>query len=104
MEDEDDKTPLNFDRFAKNETFPIHADLQDSNADLNSEKPGGIFTKDYGYDEQALDIEMAARSELPSSDDDEPEDGYGEPKVNGFYNTASRKRIVYKMAEYKRQV
>lgn len=66
---------------------------------MNSEKPGGIFTKKV-YDEKDIDAEMAA---LSSSDDDD-DDAYGEPKVSGFYNTGSRKRIVYKMAEYKRKL
>ena len=98
-DEESQAAPLNFDRFAKNDPFPIHADLQDSEADLNSEKPGGIFTK-HRFDEEDVDREMA---ELSMSDEDS-EDAYGEPKVSGFLNTGSRKRLVYKMAEYKRKI
>ena len=38
-------TPLDFTRFEKNTGFPPHNHYQDSNADINSEKTGGIFTK-----------------------------------------------------------
>ena len=34
-----------FKNFEKNQAFPIHASLYDSEVDKDSEKPGGYFTK-----------------------------------------------------------
>ena len=42
---DDDEQQAGFKVHAKNDAFPIHANILDSDADMDEEKPGGIFTK-----------------------------------------------------------
>ena len=43
--DDEPENPNVFKKYANNEPFPIHATFDDSQADKDSTKPGGIFTK-----------------------------------------------------------
>ena len=88
---------------ARNESFPIHADFTDQDADFDKYKPGGIFTKHLYTKDVKIDInsnEMPKRPVNPqkSLDFETAKHGGSDAKYSGFYNTEEKHRIHYKLA------
>ena len=54
----------------KNDAFPIHANILDSEVDMDEEKPGGFFTKKlYADDNNALATESSVDKDSDEDDD-----------------------------------
>jgi len=102
-----------FKNFEKNQAFPIHASLYDSEVDKDSEKPGGYFTKKlYDDDESGEEGEEEEEEEESSDDGTNPGRSPSPPQkksrlrgrmgkdgnINGFCRTNPQYRAHYKLA------
>ena len=93
-----------FQQYAKNTAFPIHATFDDDAVDKDSMKAGGFFTKKL----YAEELQSAGQKEKGSGDEEGSEsefegkiNGGGDAKFNGFCRTDTVYRAHYRIARMK---
>ena len=79
----------------KNEAFPIHANIYDSEMDADSQKPGGFFSKKlYAEEEPTKTVPSTPKIQLQPPG----KNGGRDAAFNGICRTCPRYRAHYKLA------
>ena len=102
--EDDDSEQAGFKVIAKNDAFPIHANILDSEADMDEEKPGGIFSKKLYAEEGAGGMQTDSSADKDSDEEDfmgTTKNGGVDAKFNGFCRTNTAYRAHYKIARMK---
>lgn len=91
---------VGFKNYERNEAFPIHANIYDSEVDKNSTRPGGFFSKKL-YEGSVEDV--AQKKEEPAV---VPKGKHGgrDAGYAGFCRTGPMYRAHYKIARQRQQM